>query len=37
MEEEAAAEKEAPIMHEAQEMLRKWEAGDEDPFPRTVA
>jgi len=26
--EEAAAEKEAPIMKEAQELLRKWEAGD---------
>ncbi|MBC7554370.1 MAG: arginine--tRNA ligase [Taibaiella sp.] len=24
------AEKEAPVMHEAQEMLRKWEAGDEE-------
>lgn len=27
---EKAAEKEAPIMAEAQEMLRKWEAGDKD-------
>jgi arginyl-tRNA synthetase len=27
--EEAVAEKEAPIMQEAQDMLRKWEAGDE--------
>lgn len=26
--EEKAAEKEAPVMQEAQEMLRKWEAGD---------
>jgi arginyl-tRNA synthetase len=28
--EEAKAEKEAPIMKEAQELLRKWEAGDEE-------
>ncbi len=28
--EKAIAEKEAPILLEAQEMLRKWEAGDED-------
>ncbi|BFP41953.1 arginine--tRNA ligase [Flavobacteriaceae bacterium GF1] len=28
--EKALAEKEAPILLEAQEMLRKWEAGDED-------
>jgi arginyl-tRNA synthetase len=27
--EEAVAEKEAPIMQEAQDMLRRWEAGDE--------
>lgn len=27
---EKAAEKEAPIMQEAQEMLRKWEAGDKE-------
>lgn len=27
---EAAAEKEAPIMKDAQELLRKWEAGDAD-------
>ncbi len=30
--EEAIAEKEAPIMKEAQEMLRKWEAGDEEVY-----
>jgi arginyl-tRNA synthetase len=30
--EEAVAEKEAPIMKEAQEMLRKWEAGDEEVY-----
>lgn len=28
--EEAAAEKEAPIMKQAQDMLRKWEAGDNE-------
>jgi arginyl-tRNA synthetase len=30
--EEAAAEKEAPIMKEAQELLRKWEAGDKEVY-----
>lgn len=30
--EEAVAEKEAPIMKEAQEMLRKWEAGDKEVY-----
>jgi arginyl-tRNA synthetase len=28
--EEKAAEKQAPIMHEAQELLRRWEAGDKE-------
>ncbi len=30
--EEAVAEKEAPIMKEAQELLRKWEAGDKEVY-----
>ncbi len=30
--EEATAEKEAPIMKEAQELLRKWEAGDKEVY-----
>ena len=30
--EEAKAEKEAPVMKEAQEMLRKWEAGDKEIY-----
>src|SRR5690606_13656769 len=29
---EATAEKEAPIMKEAQELLRKWEAGDKEIY-----
>ena len=29
---EATAEKEAPIMKEAQELLRKWEAGDKETY-----
>ncbi len=29
---EAAAEKEAPIMKEAQDLLRKWEAGDKEVY-----
>jgi len=30
--EEDVAKKQAPLMLEAQEMLRKWEAGDKDVY-----